>query len=513
MIAGQLHQQPQAISDLRDPVAQTQSVQFLLTQPLREMLQGVSQFSLANDPEAVALVRALQDYSVGPEGPTVRWETGDAQFDRAIEAAWRRYFYEIGPGSIDCRGMHAGPYLLRQLIDAWCMSGRLVSMICGLDDAGTMNEWTGSVQMIDGLRIRNPMGRIDDDTMIAGVELSPLGRPEAVHVADWARAGQMLSLTTTKIESGFLYLPNPMATGFDLIAPAPALSLVVPSLVWRSMVLQSTVYAAIKEASMNAWVKRASDGESLSTEAAGRRAELGADADGLTTDERGRAVHRAGRPGIEYLAEDEDVVLGASNYPSQALPAFLEAIMTRIAAPFGLSPEMVTNDLNKLNFSAARLQMQMVGRRMRSIQHAIETQFLLPIIRRAFVPAAILRGELPATLPGGWDRPTITFEPMPEPDPAKAAVQRLTEMRGLDRDLQMVAEDRGLELDELVARLTSDAAVYEALGIPHPAGQIQQPAAGGDSQPGRAGGEEAGGGAPGEGTDDQTNTIAGGSTP
>ncbi|MEM8757514.1 MAG: phage portal protein, partial [Planctomycetota bacterium] len=409
----------------RDTPDGRRNTQYELDRLLRDRLRGVASYAVKNDPEAAAVVQRTQDLVVGPDGPAIAWDTGDAGLDRDLAREWEAFWHASGPMTADCTGLHDGPHLLRQAIDAWFVDGRFAAQIIGLGDGGNVTPQTGSVQLIEGRRLVNELGQSDDETHIAGLTLGEHGAVEAITVAPWKFGGSYLDFAdTSTIDAGFVYLPNPHATEVGLIAPGPWILLATTTAMQQGQVIESVVQAVIKESDDAKFVRRELAGAELDDTAGDDDGRLG-----LVTGPDGKPMHRTDAAGLTYLAEGEDVIFGSSNYPQQALEPFLRMQLVRMGMMYGHPYEVLTGDYSKTNMSAAKFAQQVTGRTHGITARTLIASLVRPIIERAFIPSRQLMGLLPMDMSDAAYRPTITPPAMPEPDPGKAAVRRSTERK------------------------------------------------------------------------------------
>jgi capsid protein len=517
---GGYYNQGRQLEPFRSTPSARSSIQRETERLLRESLQGAAEYARQNDPMARAVIGRSEDLVVGQDGPRVEWDTGDAEWDTLAGRLWERYFHDVGPGTMDAQGLVAGPQLLRQSHSAVYVSGRYAWLGTGLADDGEADDATGGITLVDGVRIINPGASLDSDECVAGVQLDGRGRLAGVNVADWAHGGMHLDYATTLYDRCFGYVPNPLATELGMIAPPPALAVALVSITQLQSVLWSVVHAVNKEAGENIAVKTTDPDDDLFEGSASRDP----DAPGLRVGRDGRLEHGLGADGYTRLAPGEELVGVASNYPQQALEPFIRSMLIQVGAPFGITYEMLTGDFRGSNFSAAKLSMQLTGRRIGVMQSSMASMLLRPVIARVFIPAMILKGELDAArLPEGWDRPEITPAPLPDPDPQKTAVRVLTDLRTGMRTQRDNARERGQTLEEYRRELADDAAFLDSISVVNPMGSdpsaAETPAAVADlvsdEVPGeRAGGPEAGGGGRGENATDPGNPAdATGDTP
>ncbi|MEO1584751.1 MAG: phage portal protein [Planctomycetota bacterium] len=508
--------QHRRLSRFRQTPSSRESLQRMIDRIAREDLQGAATYAMQNDAEARAHVGRLEDLVVGDEGPQLESATGDGYYDDLINSEWPRYFGDVGPGTMDCRGMVPGTHLLRSQVNASCVSGRNgwagVGTDAEADDSVRReNDPAGSVQLFDGVRIMNPSGGLDTDSRIAGVELGAYGQFLGLHVAGWSHGGMYLGLETRFIDASagpVGYVPNPMATELDLIAPPPALAAALLPMAQLSAVINTVVDAAIREANLKDYLKPGSPTDEM-LDSIGSGNPL---AEGFRINGRGELEIGMVNTGLMVVREGDEIVSGTSQYPQQAIEPWIRSQLQRVSSSLGMTYEIASGDYRGMTFNGARLAMQLTGRRIAVVQSALERMFLRPVFTRVFVPWLIARGDLKASrLPIGWDRPTVTHPEMPDPDPQKTQVRILTQTKTgvtLDRD---IAAMRGESLDEYRGHVLEQAAFYESAGVANPMGAAVMvvPESGQDQPqplPGeRAGGDEAGGGAPLDGASDPDN--------
>lgn len=164
---------------------------------------------------------------------------------------------------------------------------------------------------------------------------------------------------------------------------------------------------------------------------------------------------------INYLLPTEDIVF--SNPPADAgYAAFNSQTLHAVAAGVGLSYELLTGDLARVNYSSIRTGMLSFRRKCEQIQrHIFIQQFCLPVWKR-FLLEAVMAGKL--DLPG-YDRDAYQYEtckwvtsgfayidPSKDIDAAIRSIRgglstRAEEVASMGRDVEAVDAEWAIDLE------------------------------------------------------------------
>lgn len=429
----------------------------------RERLAHLIAHSVRNDPEGRTLIRRLQDYTVGPDGPRHKAKSGDAEYDRKIERLWKEYTkLSTGPFRIDATGLHTLAGMACSVLDQQCVEGRCGGVLV------TKGPGAGGVQLIEGIRIRNRGNRQDDETHFAGVEVAPNGPPLAYHVADWLHGGLTLGLQTHRVPAeSFLYMPQRMDPQVGVYAPEPMLGVSTRSTEALNEMCLGVVQAVTTQ-SASAMVHQDSGEDDIPPEGAGTdRSQAG-----YGQDEMGREELRVDRSAagvIFRLRAGEKLESLNSTFPSQAVGPFIELQLTRIAMTMGISRQLLTADFSGMSFSAAKMVLAAYRATRDRLHEGLVQDFYQPVYR-FFVDMCITHRLVRPPRGQGADPYACTFSPpeMPEPDPPKMIqAQGYALTNGMTTWDEFLAP-RGVEFKEHADRLAKEIEYCRSIGVTHP---------------------------------------------
>lgn len=190
---------------------------------------------------------------------------------------------------------------------------------------------------------------------------------------------------------------------------------------------------------------------------------------------------------ILRLEEGEDVKVTDPADSGSTYEPFQYRTLLQVCAALGIPYAFVTGDINKANFSNARLMLMEFRRRVAAFQHSIMVfQFCRPVWQR-FVDMAVLSGAI--SLPG-YDRRRreyLACQWLPPKwdwvDPLKDINAEILQIEaGLKSRSQAISE-RGYDAEEMDNQIAADRKREKKLGIAFARGQAQQQ---GGAEPGGA---------------------------
>ena len=184
-------------------------------------------------------------------------------------------------------------------------------------------------------------------------------------------------------------------------------------------------------------------------------------------------------PGAILRLEDgEDVKVTDPAESGSTYEPFQYRTLLQVCAALGIPYAFVTGDINKANFSNARLMLMEFRRRVAAFQHSIMVfQFCRPVWQR-FIDLAVMSGAI--SLPG-YDRRRreyLAAQWLPPKwdwvDPLKDINAEVMQIEaGLKSRSQAISE-RGYDAEEMDNQIAADRKREKELGIAFARGQAQQ---------------------------------------
>jgi len=171
---------------------------------------------------------------------------------------------------------------------------------------------------------------------------------------------------------------------------------------------------------------------------------------------------------IEYLRDNEDVVLSSSNRPGTTFQPFVRLILTMLSITTGAPYELVSGDYQGLNFSTARIVRNDFSQQLRPISIRHIRQFAMPTVTTA-IDLAVLSGKL--TLPGYWQNPRRYWESEWQPpgmdavDPLREAKGQIEAISGGLKSPQEVARERGRDLEDIYKEILAAEELAKEMGL------------------------------------------------
>lgn len=397
-----------------------------------KLLRERSRDLVRNNAYAAAAIRAITSNIVG-EGIRPHSQTGNPALDKTVDRLWRRW-EPVAGGLIPI-----GFYGLQTLaVRSWLESGEVF-----------IRRRRRRVE--DGLPIPLQVQIIEADQLdpaksstlsgggriVQGVELDPLERVVAYHLFRYhpgESVGALLdsSRETTRVRSenvAHVYEPQRpgQLRGVPWLTPA----------IRRFRDLDDYEDAELVRKKVEACVAAFVVSDEPDEEGISAKVE---DADGnpIETLEPGL---------IGYLRGGKNVVFNSPNAVG-GYDAYKRAELQSIAAAVGLTYELLSGDLSKVNFSSIRAGLIEFRRVVRAIRAQVVIPLLCAPVWRWFVEAAVAAGELPAPItsnileayPVKWSAPR--FE---EVDRVKDANADLAELKAGTTTLAEVLSRRGYD--------------------------------------------------------------------
>ena len=273
----------------------------------------------------------------------------------------------------------------------------------------------GSTQWIEGLRIRNPNGGMDTDTMKGGVELSTDGKVLGFHVADWDYGGQRLSNRFEFVGvDECLYIGNPAHRKSGMRRMMPRLDAVINKIDDLDRYETSVDKASEMAAMLATYIVRNDDQAPTIKDSINSTMRA---ANGDTSPQT--AAQRAeiqGEPGmIIELGPGENINSVTPGQPATNFESKVYTTLQGISANAGLPMELAFYKFTN-NYAAGRSAISAAWMGIRDEQAALVDDLLHPLVHWRLA-MAIRTGEIPYA--DGWDRMRFDMPGQPSLDYGK----------------------------------------------------------------------------------------------
>lgn len=188
---------------------------------------------------------------------------------------------------------------------------------------------------------------------------------------------------------------------------------------------------------------------------------------------------------ILRLEEGEQVTVTDPAESGSTYEPFQYRTLLQVCAALGIPYAFVTGDINKANFSNARLMLMEFRRRVAAFQHSIMVfQFCRPVWQR-FMDLAVLSGAI--SLPG-YDRRRreyLAAQWLPPKwdwvDPLKDINAEVAQIEAGLKSRSLAISERGYDAEAMDEQIAADRAREKKLGLSFTRGAAAQPAAAGDA--------------------------------
>lgn len=377
----------------------------LRPQDLRN-LRRASQALDRSNPIARALSARSADLIVGT-GFTLQVDSGEKEWDEAVEQWWWNTAEKIGPGGLDVSGQRTFSGLVHEAVRGGCIVD---------GDIACLKLAGGRIQFVEAERIMNPLNGLDTDRMLGGVEVDPAtGRVEAYHIAEWTPIGQAFAdVNTRRVPAAdVVLLRNPMRLRTGQTRGEPAMSACIGRMERLDNVAESVALGFYIASSQALFITKEDPGSDQGFAAT--------DTETNTVD-GGTDYIEDVQPGtINRLAPGEKIESPAPAQPNQSYDLLRMSEITDIAADCGLPVVLLLLDFRQVNYSSARSAVVTAWKGLARWQrHVIDT--LCSPIYRWRLALAIRRGEIlrkdgtpfpPGYVPANWDNHDFIAPPPP----------------------------------------------------------------------------------------------------
>ncbi|MFN3242075.1 MAG: phage portal protein [Planctomycetota bacterium] len=363
--------------------------------PNLQILRDASRTMVRDDAHAAAAVRVLEENTVGkgilPQSICTPEATGMSEGEcqdwrGACEAAWSEW------------APHADATNYGSFSDLQRIGVRML-----MQDGEGLGHLVKDgndlfCELIDSDRLESP-NAIDTDRMRAGVELGDRGQPVRYHFLDShpadASFGARTGLTGSYVvaeENGYSMVQHVFRRDRPgQTRGVPWLAAALPYNRHLHEYLSSELIAARASSNIAMFVKRAPELDG------------GDFRPGSSPNDEGKLLQRLEAGTIEYLEEGESIEPFMPNRPGAQFDAFVTRILRAIWASQGLSYELVSKDLGRMNYSSARSMLLECRRGFDALRAMLIRQFCMPWWSNV-IRSKISDGTLPMP-PGFRDNP------------------------------------------------------------------------------------------------------------
>lgn len=165
-------------------------------------------------------------------------------------------------------------------------------------------------------------------------------------------------------------------------------------------------------------------------------------------------------PGMIYKTNPGETITFASPPPTEGYDVYTKTILRAVAAGFGVTYEMLTNDLSNVNFSSGRMGWIEFHRIVTRIQELVIIPQMLDNITDWFMEANIIAGNLRQPLDVSWTSPRREMI-----DPVKETKGMGDMVRNGFASWQDIVRRYGGDPDEVSEELAKDIQMFDQLGI------------------------------------------------
>lgn len=420
---------------------------------VRTTLRNRARYEYANNSFCNGMIRTLAFHCVGT-GPRLQLDTGNAEADKKIEAAWRRWCKEIGLAQ-----------KLLTMRQARCRDGEAFALF--VTNSRLKGPIKLDIRIVEADHIAAPYGVGIDPNDVDGVKLDELGNPVSYTVlADHPGETQQFSIGAHETLSAdrviHLFREDRPGQRRGIPEVTPALPLYA---VLRRYTL-ATLHKAEIAALMALFLKTTASGIDP--------ADLG-DPFQVLDFERNAMTTLPDGWSIEQLKAEA---------PTDAHDAFCTAIMREIARCLDMPRSIAMGDSTGLNYSSGRLDHQVYFRAIQIDRFDFETRCLDRLLAEWLNEAALVPNLIPNGLPlvADWQH-EWHWDGFEHVDPLKeanadevmlgsgmASRRSLLAKRGQDIETvdRQSAADYGLTVEEYRRRLGDKALGPKPAAAPQP---------------------------------------------
>lgn len=360
-------------------------------------------------------------------------------FNAEVEDRWQNWL-EIA----DIRGLLTGVDLVRQFYKSPRRDG---------DGGIVLVDTNGQsrLQYIPGDLICNPWTKVQNATLIDGIEVDAVSQPQAFWVKsqneygkqDWARIPS----------DNFIYLAPEIDDDLGLRGDS-CYSTIFGYLDQIDGYIDAVIIAARMAAIFGLVFKE----ETASQQFAG----LGAITNSQGKQQKAVTVENGS---VKYIGTKDDIVQVNPMQPMQQTPDFIRTICRLLGLPFDMPLELVFKDLSQTSFSSARIGLIGYYRACRARQQTFLRRCLSRIFRW-WLSREIKMQRILTPVPADRLRHRFMAEGWDYTDPVSEAQADLLQISMGIKSTEMAAAERGRDEEEILIAEVATRQARKAAGLP-----------------------------------------------
>lgn len=332
------------------------------------------------------------------------------------------------------------------------------------------------LQVVDPDRLSVPLGRLEDETHRAGVDLDPDGAPLAYHIRvghphdryrrDGALRWEQVPAVTEWGRRQVVHFFEQEQAGQT--RGRPMFAAVLDRLRMEGLYSRFEMQRALVNAMFAALIKTNMDPESLLSD------EFATYQDAREAFYAKRTIAVGGVKAVHMMPGD-DITFPNAGSPNAGFAMFEEATLRNIAAAIGQSYEQLAQDWTKTNYSSARAALleswKFLSARRGHFAFGVAVQIFALWLEEALEIGAV---EMPPGRPDFWEFfPAYTLCDWIGPgrgwvDPTKEAQASAMRMDSQLTSWADEAAEQGKDIEDLAEQLASEQELRREAGLPDP---------------------------------------------
>lgn len=451
----------------------------------RETLAKRSQDVAVNDPHAASLVDSLPVNTVGtglvpqsmPNRSVLDISDEEARaFQRSAEWIWKRWE----------RRCDIGQRMTFGQMQYVCFRSTVINgefLVLPVMKQRPRAPLSLGLQLVDPLRLRDPLDRSMDDSVRDGVELGTAGEARAYWVADPSDGliPDVSSANFRRIPAWRGHRPQILHSYFvrdpEQVRGESWLSPILKCFYDLGDYLDYELVGAIIAASFAVFVETGVDSDPLSF----------AEAAATPNDRHNGGVRRIEEiepGGVYYGQTGQKPHILKNERPAQSFDGFLSRVLRAAGAAVGVPYEVLAKDFSRTNYSSARAALLEFWRAVVVWQGWLRDGLCRPVWDMV-LEEAYLRGELqlPPSAPGFYEAMDAWCESTWLP-PRRGHVDPVKEMEGLERQhhlgvasLSDIAAELGRDVEAVAEQIARERDYFKSRGLIYPSEESGRSAA------------------------------------
>lgn len=388
------------------------------------------------------------------------------EWARDVESQWRAW-----AESTDCDAANSLNFagLTSLVFRSSLINGEALALPLWLDRRG--NDFATTIQLVEADRLSNPIGKQDNKTLRAGIEIDAYGAPRAYHIRknhpgdaylgagggseqDWQR----IPVRTAFGRKRVLHIHDKERTGQH--RGKPLLSSIMPMFKMLDHYERSELQAAVVNAMIAAFIETPLDGESIGEM-------FGGSTDDYIAARNEWDVKLQGGSIIPIFPGDKVAPFTPSR-PNNGYGQFVENILRHIGAGLNIPFELLMKDFSKTNYSSARAALLEAWRYFNAQRQWLSTYWARPVYE-LWLEEAINKGRIDAPdfyeRKAAWTRCKWIGPGRGWVDPVKEAKAAHLRMQIGLSTLEDECASQGLDWEEVLEQLAREKAKITELGL------------------------------------------------